>query len=85
MLQPASALVAAGRVPGNWLVARKSQTPAEAASGWVLAKAGIGWDLYKSGTAAGTVTGNLAGSVVGTSALEGPKSAHQKGLPGCNH
>ena len=77
VLQPASALVAAGRVPGNWLVARKSQTPAEAASGWVLAKSGIGWDLFKSGTS----TDSLAGK----SALESPKSAHQKGLPGCNH
>ena len=70
-LQPASALVPAGRVSGNWLVTRKSQAAPESTSGWVLVKPGIGWDLYKSG------------GLQGPSPAEITKPAQNKGLPGC--
>lgn len=90
-LQPASVLVAAGRVPGNWLVARKSQTPDEAlsavgeSSGWALMKSGAGWELYKSGALSDARLDAVSGVKSGRSALESPKPAQQKGLPSCKH
>ncbi len=88
-LQPMSALVAAGQVPGSWLVVRRALTPFEVLpiagtpSGWVMAKTGAGWDLYKSGGGLGAVAGATFDTKPGQSALESPKPAQQKGLPGC--
>ncbi len=69
LLQPPEALVQAARVPGNWWVV-PNREPAKLlpAAGWQLAFQGKGFNLYKSGEG---------------SAAERPKSAEQKGLPGC--
>jgi 4-amino-4-deoxy-L-arabinose transferase-like glycosyltransferase len=79
VLQPASVLVAAGKVSGNWLVTQKSQTVDAPLSGWTLVNADIGWRLYKSGPV------SLSATEPGLSAPESPKPAQQKGLPGCKH
>ena len=68
-LQPASVLLEASGVAGNWLVTRNTENLMRDLPGWGLVTAATGWKLYKSSQ----------------SAPEGPKPAQQKGLPGCKH
>jgi 4-amino-4-deoxy-L-arabinose transferase-like glycosyltransferase len=70
LLQPPEELGRAGVVPGNWLVVQKGQSLVKGLTGWQLFYQGAGWDLYQSGSQL---------------AAESPKSAEQKGLPGCKH
>ena len=70
VLQSPEVLTAAGRVSGNWFVARKVDQGLAQQPGWRLFYEGAGWVLYQSG----------AGS-----AAKSPEPAEQKGLPGCKH
>ena len=70
VLQPASVLIEASATAGNWLVTHNTENLVEDLPGWGLASTGTGWNLYKSSA---------------KSALESPKPAEQKGLPGCKH
>ncbi len=69
VLQPQSVLPRAGTEPGNWLVLRNSEgAPSD------IAQEPPNWRLYYRG----------AGWTLFASAPERPKSAEQKGLPGCH-
>ena len=68
LLQSPAVLVQAGAMPGNWLIARNGNKATEGLTGWKLFYQGVGWVLYQSGHPL---------------AAEGPKTAEQKGLPGC--
>jgi 4-amino-4-deoxy-L-arabinose transferase-like glycosyltransferase len=70
VLQSPGVLAMAGAVPGNWFVARSDNRVADGLTGWTLFYQGAGWLLYQSAIA---------------SPAEGPKTAEQKGLPGCKH
>ena len=70
VLQGPEVLASAAQAPGNWLIARKAESPSAVAAGWKPFAQGVGWDLFQS---------------VGASAPEGPETAQQKGLPGCKH
>lgn len=68
VLQSPQAVAQAGVVAGNWLVAFQGGGPADGAAGWTLFFKGAGWSLYQSARPL---------------AAESPKTAEQKGLPGC--
>ena len=73
VLQTPAVLPAASRKAGDWLLAPRNG--AERGFGppaWLPVQTGTGWVLFKSGA-----------SAAAASAPKGPKSAQQKGLPGC--
>ena len=74
VLQTPDQLVQAGATPGHWFVSRTDNRLAEGVAGWKLFYQGAGWVLYQS-----------SGNALGLLAPEGPKTAEQKGLPGCQH
>ena len=68
VLQTPEVLVAAGAAAGNWLVLPHGRANAlSLPTGWVLVRAGQGWDLLRSGA----------------SAAKGPVPAEHEGLGGC--
>jgi len=73
-LQPTQVLSQAGLQPGYWFTEYKNNHLVKDMPGWKLFYQGAGWSLYQSGQTAGT-----------PSALESPKTAQHKGLPGCKH
>jgi 4-amino-4-deoxy-L-arabinose transferase-like glycosyltransferase len=73
-LQPTQVLSQAGLQPGHWFTAHTGNQLVQNLPGWKLFYQGAGWSLYQSGQTADT-----------PSALESPKTAQHKGLPGCKH
>jgi 4-amino-4-deoxy-L-arabinose transferase-like glycosyltransferase len=68
VLQSPDQLAKAGVTPGNWFVVKSSNRMTDGLAGWQLFYQGAGWTLYQSGHPL---------------AAEGPKTAEDKGLPGC--
>ena len=73
VLQNPDQLAQAGGSPGHWFLSRADNRLAEGVAGWKLFYEGTGWVLYQSGSALNPL------------APKGPKTAEQKGLPGCQH
>ena len=83
VLQQPDVLVQAALVPGNWwVVPNRDPKKFLPAPGWVLVSQGAGFNLYKSAQG-GDASASSAPSPAPLSALKGPISAQNKGLPGC--